>query len=129
MMTNDDHKNKQPPVSDHGDNPEGAWLETGWSKFPLHGGCSIGRSPKNAVVLDSQKVSRRHAIVHVQNVGEFWLIDLGSSNGTFLNKRRVHQPMQLNDRDQISIGDSLLTFRQSLEFSVVFRSTLVERTI
>jgi adenylate cyclase len=104
-------------------------LETGWSKFPLHGGCSIGRSPKNAVVLDSPKVSRRHAIINVQNVGEFWLIDLGSSNGTFLNKRRIHQPLRLSDCDQILIGDSVFTFRQPEQLTDDFRTTFVERTI
>src|SRR2546430_17652202 len=129
MMTNDDHKNKQPPVSDHGDNPEGAWLETGWSKFPLHGGCSIGRSPKNAVVLDSPKVSRRHAIINVQNVGEFWLIDLGSSNGTFLNKRRIPQPVRLCDRDQIVICDIGFTFLQPDEITDEYRTTHIERSI
>jgi adenylate cyclase len=129
MITDDDHKNKQPPVSDHGDNPEGAWLETGWSKFPLHGGCSIGRSPKNAVVLDSPKVSRRHAIINVQNVGEFWLIDLGSSNGTFLNKRRIHQPLRLSDCDQILIGDSIFTFRQPEHLTDDVRTTFIECTI
>src|SRR5262249_62338589 len=89
------------------DNPEGAWLEIGSNKFPIHGGCSIGRSPQNAIVLDSPKVSRRHAIINVQNVGEFWLIDLGSSNGTFLNQRRIHQPLRLSDYDQFVIGDSI----------------------
>src|SRR5213082_713725 len=129
MKTNDDHKNKQPPVPDYGDNPEGAWLDTGWSKFPLHGGCSIGRSPKNAVVLDSPKVSRRHAIINVQNVGEFWLIDLGSSNGTFLNKRRIHQPVQLCDQDQIIIGDYVFTFRQPVDLTGEYKTTFIERTI
>ncbi len=120
---------KQPSASAQSDNPEGAWLETGWSKFPLHGGCSIGRSPKNAVVLDSPKVSRRHAIINVQNVGEFWLIDLGSSNGIFLNKRRIHQPLRLSDCDQILIGDSVFTFRQPEQLTDDFRTTFVERTI
>ena len=77
----EDPKESSTPVQR--DSPQGAWLDTGWNKFPIHGGCSIGRSPQNAVVLDSPKVSRRHAIINVQNVGEFWLIDLGSSNGTF----------------------------------------------
>ena len=48
----------------------GAWLESpGRDKIPLRGNCSIGRSPKSAVVLESPKVSRRHAIINLQNVG------------------------------------------------------------
>jgi adenylate cyclase len=129
MTTREHQKSKQPSAPVQGDNPEGAWLETGWSKFPIRGGCSIGRSPKNAVVLDSPKVSRRHAIINVQNVGEFWLIDLGSSNGTFLNKRRIHQPLRLSDYDQIVIGDSIFTFRQPEYLTDDARTTFVERTI
>src|SRR5438270_8401154 len=129
MTAKESETPKQPPAPLWRDNPEGAWLETGWSKFPLHGGCSIGRSPKNAVVLDSPKVSRRHAIINVQNVGEFWLIDLGSSNGTFLNKRRIHQPLRLCDRDQILIGDSVFTFRQPENITDDSRTTFVARTI
>src|SRR5437867_4768121 len=129
MIVPENQAPKQPSASAQSDNPEGAWLETGWSKFPLHGGCSIGRSPKNAVVLDSPKVSRRHAIINVQNVGEFWLIDLGSSNGIFLNKRRIPQPVRLSDRDQIVIGDIMFTFRQPDEITDDCRTTHIERTI
>jgi len=129
MAEKDSENPKQPSAPTQSDKPQGAWLETGSSKFPLLGGCSIGRSPKNAVVLDSPKVSRRHAIINVQNVGEFWLIDLGSSNGTFLNKRRIHQPLRLCDYDQIVIGDSVFTFRHPQGLSDDFRTTFIERTI
>src|SRR5438876_8882713 len=108
----------------------GAWLESpGREHVPIQGSLSIGRSPKNAIVLDSPKVSRRHAIINLQNVGEFWLIDLGSSNGTFLNKRRIHQPLQLSDYDQIAIGNSIFTFRQPNEISDDYRTTHIERTV
>src|SRR5213082_2662167 len=126
MTARENENPKEPSAPVQSDNPEGAWLETGWSKFPLHGGCSIGRSPKNTVVLDSPKVSRRHAIINVQNVGEFWLIDLGSSNGTFLNKRRIHQPVQLCDQDQIVIGDSVFAFRQPIVVTGEYQSTFIE---
>ena len=129
MTTQENGNPKQPTSPIQPDNVQGVWLETGSTKFPIRGGSSIGRSPKNAVVLDSPKVSRRHAIINVQNVGEFWLIDLGSSNGTFLNKRRVHQPVRLCDQDQIVIGDSLFAFRHPMEISDDYRSTLAERTI
>jgi adenylate cyclase len=109
---------------------QGAWLETpGRDTILIQGNWSIGRSAKNTMVLDSPKISRRHAIINVQNVGEFWLIDLGSSNGTFLNKRRVHQPVRLCDRDQIIIGDYVFTFRQPIEVTGEYQSTFMERTI
>src|SRR4029077_8182639 len=111
-------------------NERTAWLEApGRDNFFFLGSCSIGRSAKNTIVLDSLKVSRRHALINVQNVGEFWLIDLGSSNGTFLNKRRAHQPMRLCDLDQIIIGDYVFTFRQPVEVTDEYQSTVIERTI
>lgn len=107
-----------------------AWLESpGRDKLPLRGNCSLGRSPKSSVVLESPKTSRRHAIINLQNVGEFWLIDLGSSNGTFLNKRRVHQPMRLCDMDQITVGDVAFTFRQPEEITSELRTTIAQQTI
>ena len=129
MAAAESESNAVQPVDVQFKTPVRAWLETSHGKFPLHGGCSIGRSPKNAIVLDWPKVSRRHAIINVQNVGEFWLIDLGSSNGTFLNKRRIPQPVRLCDRDQIVIGDIALTFRQPDEITDDYRTTHIERTI
>jgi adenylate cyclase len=108
---------------------QAAWLETSGERFPIQGNSSIGRSTKNLIVIDSQKVSRRHALINVQNVGEFWLIDLGSSNGTFLNGRRLHQPVRLCDQDQIIIGDRLFIFRQPEEITDDYRTTYAERTI
>ena len=62
--------------------------------------------------MTDDKVSRRHAVIHAQDVDEFWLVDLGSSNGTYLNGRRVAQPSRLWDQDKIEIGPSRLVFRQ-----------------
>jgi len=108
---------------------QSAWFETSGEKFPIQGNSSIGRSARNIIVIESQKVSRRHALINVQNVGEFWLIDLGSSNGTFLNGRRLHQPVRLCDQDQIIIGDRLFIFRQPEEITDDYRTTYAERTI
>lgn len=106
------------------------WLEpTSGSLVPIRGNCSIGRSPKSCIVLDSPKVSRRHALINVQNVGEFWLIDLGSVNGTFLNKRRVTHPVRLGDFDQITIGDATYLFRQPVKITEEYQATITERTV
>lgn len=75
--------------------------------------CALGRDSSNDVVLVDQKVSRRHALVQAQKQYEFWLMDLGSSNGTYLNGRRVTEPVLLRNQDQIEIGPFRLTFRQS----------------
>jgi adenylate cyclase len=109
---------------------ESAWLETpGRDTVLLQGNCSIGRSERNAIILDAPNVSRRHALINVQDVGDFWLIDLGSSNGTFLNKRRVHQPVRLNGGDKILIGDNTFVFRQPIEITNKYKTAYAERTI
>src|SRR5438128_3529448 len=109
---------------------EGAWLEaTDGTRHPIRGSCSLGRTAANTIVLESPKVSRRHALIHLQNIGELWLIDFGSSNGTFLNKRRIHHPIRLNDGDQIVIGDQTLTLRQPVAISKEYRTDLVQRTL
>jgi adenylate cyclase len=109
---------------------EGAWLETAHGKrHPIHGSCSLGRTPANTIVLESPKVSRRHALIHVQNIGEFWLIDFGSSNGTFLNKRRIHQPLRLNDGDQITVGDSVFRFCQPEKISEEYKTIIAQQTL
>ena len=99
------------------------WLERGDQQHILGSSCSIGRAKLNALVLNSAKVSRLHAIIHSERAGAFWLVDLGSSNGTFLNKRRIHEPARLRDRDQITIGGNTFIFRQSHDPSDRPRST------
>jgi adenylate cyclase len=109
---------------------EGAWLEAAdGTRYPIRGSCSLGRTAANTIVVESPKVSRRHALIHLQNVGELWLIDFGSSNGTFLNKRRIHHPIRLTHGDQITIGDQVFTLRQPLAVSEEYKTEVVQRTL
>jgi len=63
---------------------EGAWLESAdATRHPIRGSCSLGRSAADTIILESPKVSRRHALIHLQNIREIWLIDFGSSTGIF----------------------------------------------
>jgi adenylate cyclase len=128
-MADEQESPKEQPTRGQSESKQGAWLETAGEEFPILGDCSLGRSPKNSIVIDSQKVSRRHAIINVQNIGEFWLIDLGSSNGTFLNHRRLQQPVRLCDHDQVVIGDRIFIFHQPEEITDDYRTTYAERTI
>ncbi len=89
-----------------------AWLDVGDHHFPLVGRTfSLGRAKDNNAVFTSTKVSRRHALVHAQGASEFSLVDLGSSNGTHLNGRRVIEPVALQHGDVIQIGEQNLVFR------------------
>lgn len=92
-----------------------AWLETAdGEKLPLDGVASLGRSSvKNRYVFPGNKVSSRHALIHTQEGGEFWLLDLGSTNGTLLNGEHLPGPARLRDGDRINLGHAVeLVFRQ-----------------
>ena len=63
----------------------------------------IGRDPTSDCVVDFSAVSRHHA--KIRRVGEGYTIeDLGSSNGTFLNEKRLSQPARLKAGDVIGLG-------------------------
>ena len=69
----------------------------------------IGRDPQNDVVLDDRRVSRKHAEVRLR-LGRYTLYDLQSTNGTYVNGRRVAEKV-LEDGDKISIGGLEIVFR------------------
>jgi adenylate cyclase len=71
---------------------------------------TIGRSSSNDAVLPESKVSRSHAVIRRLGNHEYYLIDLGSANGTILNGERVVMPALLKNNDRISIGSSELVF-------------------
>ncbi len=90
-----------------------AWLEDpGGSRVPISGSCSLGRSVSNQVAVPDDRVSRRHALIQVQREGEFWLVDFGSRNGTYLNDQRIVRPTRLRHRDRIKIGHVEFAFHQ-----------------
>ena len=79
------------------------------SRYVVDGPCtSVGRHPGSDVFLDDITVSRRHAEFRCEN-GEFSIVDMGSLNGTYVNR----QPMDfavLANGDEIQIGNSRLMF-------------------
>jgi adenylate cyclase len=92
--------------------PCDAWLEVSdGPTLPLAAVCSIGRASSNGLVFaDDVAVSRNHAVIQRLDGGGFWLLDLGSSNGTLLNGMLLVQPTRLNDADRIVIGGRSLVF-------------------
>jgi adenylate cyclase len=73
----------------------------------------VGRADNNTISLPYSWVSRKHAMVRLEDDGGLTLIDLGSSNGTFINGKRISIPTQLRSKDLIRIGKTLLTFIQN----------------
>ena len=71
---------------------------------------AIGRDPENDLVLDDRRVSRRHAEVRLR-LGRYTLYDLGSTNGTFVNGKRVAEVV-LSDDDRVVIGGTEIVVRQ-----------------
>lgn len=71
---------------------------------------AIGRVQGNDVILPHASVSRRHARIVLRH-GKIIVVDLRSTNGTFVNGRRLASPLVVNEHDEISIGE----FRISVE--------------
>ena len=69
---------------------------------------TIGRSPDCDIFLDDVTVSRKHAVL-LQEDGRFTIEDLGSLNGTYVNRRRI-ESAPLSDGDELQIGKYRLTF-------------------
>lgn len=91
---------------------------------------SIGRQAECDVVIDSPLASRLHAKLRQLPDGRIFLIDLGSTNGTFLNGRQVHGTVQLQPGDKIIIGRHLLTLdggQRNLSGEIAIRTEGIEK--
>lgn len=79
------------------------------TRFELDGPTiGLGRESSNRIQLHDTEVSRQHAEIRRSENG-LTLIDLNSSNGTFVNGRRV-QRHRLSSGDQIQVGSTLMLY-------------------
>ncbi len=99
----------RPPATD-------AWLVvlnggglTPGERFDLFGGLSIGRSTEAGVRIEDRFASQLHARVDSRG-GAYFLEDLQSTNGTFLNGAPVTGEATLSDLDHVRIGDTEFRF-------------------
>lgn len=72
----------------------------------------IGRGQESSIFLADRMVSREHAILlQLARTGDFFFVDLGSRNGSFLNDNRIETPVLLKEGDRIRIGKTELEYR------------------
>ena len=88
---------------------------------------TIGRSQENDIVIRDYSMSRSHAILQCNETGDFLLIDLGSSNGTFVNGKRVNIPIALQNNDRILFGKSQVEFHDLSQEQPTLTQSLRER--
>src|SRR5499433_86750 len=86
----------------------GRLLDGKLSEFPLGARTTLGRHPANTLRLADREVSKEHACIERQG-GGFLIKDLGSSNGTYVNGRRIRE-LKLKEGDEIALGNSRLVF-------------------
>jgi FHA domain-containing protein len=75
--------------------------------YPLDDEVTLGRAAGCQVPLDDAYASQVHARVFHRD-GQWYVEDLGSTNGTYLNRRRVAGPMVMKRRDRIQIGNTVM---------------------
>lgn len=79
--------------------------------FKLKGGATIGRSPGSDIVLPDEYVSQTHARIFVRK--QFLFIeDIGSTNGTFVDGRRIEGEHQIKPGQEIVLGDTIFRYEE-----------------
>jgi FHA domain len=78
----------------------------------------IGRATSNDIVISDQTVSRQHAQLIIDDLGQVTFVDLNSANGSFVNGKRVTDPRRLDPTDIVKVGEYMLPWRNYLQASV-----------
>lgn len=87
-----------------------AELDGSGSQYPLtKTAVCIGRSVDNDIRLVNDSISSHHAEIHRRRAGDVYIVDLGSSNGVYVNEAKVDQH-ELHDGDVIELGEVRLRF-------------------
>jgi hypothetical protein len=75
--------------------------------YPLTEEITVGRAAGCQVTIDDTYASQLHARVFLRE-GQVYVEDLGSTNGTYLNRHKVTGPMQVQRGDKLQIGNTVL---------------------
>ncbi|WP_165071590.1 diguanylate cyclase [Paludisphaera rhizosphaerae] len=92
----------------------------------------LGRGTESTHQFHDPTVSRRHAVVTQDDEGQTWITDLGSSNGTFVDNKRIppRKPIQIEDGARIQLGGTVVLKFVTLDpCDERFQREMYERTV
>lgn len=90
------------------------------SKNPLYnllqqqGKIKIGRAEQNDIIWNSPLISREHAVIHIEN-NQYYITDLVSTNGTYVNGSKIFGKVAINEADTITIGPHSFALNPSVK--------------
>lgn len=90
---------------------------------------TVGRDKSSDIILGDLMVSRNHAMIRRLGNGDYYLIDGGSSNGSYVNQQRVTMPKLLKHGDKITIGGIDFLFEQEVTHTPDEDAVSMEETI
>lgn len=98
------------------------------TKYRGQGETTIGRDPGCELMLDNLGVSRRHA--QLREIGDRYIIeDMNSTNGVFVEGRRISAAAQINPGDEIKIGKFTLTLERAAHETAAASAFDINQTI
>lgn len=80
-------------------------------EYGLVDGLVFGRAADASIVLDDSFASSHHARLDLRDDGSWALVDLGSTNGTFVNDTRITAPVRISVGDRLQVGNTVLDVR------------------
>ena len=90
-------------------------------------GITVGRGSDNGIVLESDSVSRRHARFELRD-GAWWVTDLKSTNGTYVNDETVAEH-KLRRGDHIKVGDTIFKYLAGSDVEAAYHEEIYRMTI
>ncbi len=98
-------------------------------EVPCNSVLTLGRDRNSDIVLADLHASRNHAMIRRIGQGDYYFIDSGSSNGSFINHQRISTPRLLKDGDHITVGRIEMIFRQSSKEEVAIDTLSMQDTL
>jgi two-component system cell cycle response regulator len=89
----------------------------------------VGRGADNQVVLEGDSVSRRHAHFEQRPTNRWWVVDDGSTNGTYVNEEQIDHEAMLRNADRIKVGPTIFKYLSGADAEAKYHEEIYHMTI